>query len=135
MSAQLEHAVRPNPVKTAIGAGASGTGFHHWWLQRLTAVALVPLSLWFLFFIVDLGSANYAQVLAAVGEPINALLLIVLVICAFWHGVLGLDVIVQDYVHTPALDLGLRIATRFGAVIAVLASVMAVLTIWLGARG
>ncbi len=135
MSVSAGPVVQLEPLKKAIGTGASGTGLRHWWLQRLTAIALVPLVIWFLFFVIELAGKSYAEVLVVMGAPLNAMLLIVLVGCIFWHGVLGLDVIVQDYVHAPALELGLRIVVRFGASLIGLGSVMAILAIWLGGRG
>ena len=119
------------PLKVARGNGASGTGVHHWWLQRVTAVALIPLSIWFLFLIGGLLHASYPVVLAAVAQPVHAVHLIVLSVCLFWHGALGLQVIIEDYVHTRWLELTLQIALRFGAVLGALACVMAVLSVWL----
>ena len=119
------------PLKVARGNGASRTGVHHWWLQRVTAVALIPLSIWFLFLIGGLLHASYPVVLAAVAQPVHAVLLIVLSVCLFWHGALGLQVVIEDYVHTRWLELTLQIALRFGAVLGALACVMAVLSVWL----
>lgn len=119
------------PLKVARGNGASGTGAHHWWLQRLTAVALVPLSIWFLFLVGGVLHAGYPAVLAAIAQPVHALLLIVLVICTFWHGALGLQVIIEDYVHARWLEVTLQAALRIGALLGTLACVMAVLSVWL----
>jgi succinate dehydrogenase / fumarate reductase membrane anchor subunit len=119
------------PLKVARGNGASGTGVHHWWLQRVTAVALIPLSIWVLFLVGGLLHASYPVVLAAIAQPVHAVLLIVLSVCLFWHGALGLQVVIEDYVHTRWLELTLQIALRFGAVLGALACVMAVLSVWL----
>ena len=119
------------PLKVAHRLGSSRSGVHHWWLQRLTAIALVPLSIWFLYFAGGLVHAGYPMVLAAIGQPVPAILLIVLSVSLFWHGALGLQVIIEDYVHTRWLELTLQIALRFGAVFAALACVLAVLSIWL----
>jgi succinate dehydrogenase / fumarate reductase membrane anchor subunit len=123
------------PLKVARGHGASGTGVHHWWLQRITAVALIPLSIWCLFFLGGLMHADYPVVLAAIAQPVHAVLLIVLSACLFWHGALGLQVIIEDYVHTRWLEVTLQMALRFGAVLGVLACVMAVLSVWLTGAG
>ncbi|HEX7325100.1 MAG TPA: succinate dehydrogenase, hydrophobic membrane anchor protein [Rhodanobacteraceae bacterium] len=119
------------PLKVARGMGSSKTGVHHWWLQRITAVALVPLTIWFLFYIGGLMGADYAAVVASVAQPVHAIFLIVLAVCMFWHGGLGLQVIIEDYVHTRWLELTLQIALRFGALLGALACVLAVLSVWL----
>lgn len=123
------------PLKVARGDGASGTGVHHWWLQRITAIALIPLSIWLLFFLGNLMHADYPVVLAAIAQPVHAILLIVLSVCLFWHGALGLQVIIEDYVHTRWQEVTLQIALRLGAVLGVLACVMAVLSVWLTGAG
>ncbi|TAM10636.1 MAG: succinate dehydrogenase, hydrophobic membrane anchor protein [Nevskiaceae bacterium] len=125
--------VSPAPLKTALGAGASHTGVHYWWLQRLTAIALIPLSLWFLFFASALVGIDYAGVLALIANPIHALLLICLTICLYWHGAIGLQVITEDYIHSRPLEMMLKVGIRLGAAVGCLACVMAILSVWLGA--
>lgn len=118
------------PLKVARFWGPSHSGVHHWVVQRLTAIALIPLTLWFLFLVGGLVHADYETVRATMGSPVNAFLLIVLAICTYWHGMLGLDVIIGDYVHTRWLEAALQIALRFGAFLCALATVLAVLSIW-----
>lgn len=120
-----------DPLKVARGRGSSHTGVHHWWLQRITAIALVPLSIWFLFLIGSLMHATYPEVLAGIGQPVNAIFLIILSVAMFWHGALGLQVIIEDYVHTRWLELTLQILLRFGAILGAVACVLAVLSVWL----
>lgn len=119
------------PLKVARGLGSSKTGVHHWWLQRVTAIALIPLSIWFLFLLGGMVQADYGAVMATIGKPVHAIFLIMFVVCLFWHGALGLQVIIEDYVHTRWLEVTLQIALRFGALLCALACVMAVLAVWL----
>ncbi|HET7612195.1 MAG TPA: succinate dehydrogenase, hydrophobic membrane anchor protein [Rhodanobacteraceae bacterium] len=120
------------PLKVARGLGSSRSGVHHWWVQRVTAVALVPLSIWFLFVLGGmLHTANFAEVVAIIAQPVHAIFLIVFTICMFWHGALGLQVIIEDYVHTRWLEVTLEIALRFGALLGALACVMAIAALWL----
>lgn len=120
------------PLKVARGWGSSKTGVRHWWVQRVTAIALVPLSIWFLFLLGGmLHAADYATVTAMIAQPVHALFLIVFSVCLFWHGALGLQVIIEDYVHTRWLEVTLQIALRFGALLGALACVMAVAALWL----
>ncbi|GFZ98627.1 succinate dehydrogenase, hydrophobic membrane anchor protein [Dyella caseinilytica] len=122
-----------NPLKRARGLGSSQFGVGHWWTQRVTAVALIVLVLWFVTLVLGLLHADYATARAAVAKPWNAVLLIAFVITVFWHAVLGLQVVIEDYVHTRWKEIVLLVAIKFIAVLSVLASTLAVLRIALGA--
>ena len=120
------------PLKVARRLGSSKTGVHHWWLQRVSAIALIPLSIWFLFLMGDLAHASYPMVLATIAQPLRAALLMVLSTCLFWHGALGLQVIIEDYVHTPLTAGVAHFANIFVCALASIAGVFAVLRIALG---
>ena len=121
-----------NPLKRARGLGSAQSGVGHWWTQRVTAAALVLLGLWFVATVLCLLHADYATARAAVAKPWNALLLILFVVTMFWHAVLGLQVVVEDYVHTRWKEVVLLVAIKFLAVLGALAGVLAVLRIALG---
>ena len=87
------------PLARARGLGSAKSGTHHWWMQRLTAVALVPLSLWFVASLINMATANHATVVAWLNSPVAAVLLCALIVAIFYHGQLGLQVVVEDYVH------------------------------------
>jgi succinate dehydrogenase / fumarate reductase membrane anchor subunit len=118
-----------NPLKIARGLGSSQSGVGHWWTQRVTAAALVILMIWFVVTVLGLLHADYAAALATVAKPWNALLLIVLLVTMFWHAVLGLQVVVEDYVHTRWKEVLSLVLIKFLAVLGALASVLAVLRI------
>lgn len=120
---------RRNPLKTARGLGSAQSGVEHWWTQRVTAVALVLLGLWFVVTVLCLLHADYATARATVAKPWNALLLIAFVLTMFWHAGLGLQVVIEDYVHTRWKEVVLMVAIRFLAVLGALAGVLAVLRI------
>ena len=122
-----------NPLKTAIGLGSALYGTHHFVLQRVTAIALAFLSLYVVWLVISLIGDDYATVHAAVANPCNAVLLIAFVVTAFWHAKLGLQVIIEDYVHTPWSATTLHLANIFICVLAALASVLAIIRIALGA--
>jgi len=82
----------------AKGHGAAGEGTHHFWVQRVTAVALVPLVLWFCFSLAMMPVASYATVVGWMQSPFNSVMLILTIIASFYHLVLGLQVIIEDYV-------------------------------------
>ncbi|KRA35208.1 MULTISPECIES: succinate dehydrogenase, hydrophobic membrane anchor protein [Rhodanobacter] len=120
---------RRHPLKAARGLGSAKSGVDHWWVQRVTAAALVALGIWFVILVLGLLHADYATARAAVARPWNALLLIAFVLTMFWHAVLGLQVVVEDYVHTRWKEVVLLVAIKFLAVLGALASVLAVLRI------
>jgi succinate dehydrogenase / fumarate reductase membrane anchor subunit len=120
---------RRNPLKVARGLGSSQSGVGHWWSQRVTAAALVLLGVWFVATVLCLLHADYTTARAAVGKPWNALLLIAFVLTMFWHAVLGLQVVIEDYVHVRWKEVALMVAIKFLAVLGALASVLAVLRI------
>ncbi|TAL83937.1 MAG: succinate dehydrogenase, hydrophobic membrane anchor protein [Rhodanobacter sp.] len=122
-----------HPIKRARGLGSAQSGVGHWWTQRVTAAALVVLAIWFVILVLGLLHADYASARAAVARPWNALLLIAFVVTAFWHAVLGLQVVIEDYVHTRWKEVSLLVAIKFLAALGALASVLAVLRIALGA--
>jgi succinate dehydrogenase / fumarate reductase membrane anchor subunit len=82
-----------------LGRGAAKDGVHHWWLQRLTSVALVLLTIWFVLALLSLPDLRYPTVTQWMSGTITALLLILFVVTAAWHSQLGLRVIIEDYVH------------------------------------
>jgi succinate dehydrogenase / fumarate reductase membrane anchor subunit len=122
-----------NPLKTARGLGSAKDGTHHFIVQRVTAIALIGLTLYVLGLIVSWIGGDYASVRASVHNPCNAVLLSAFVIAMFWHAKLGLQVIIEDYVHTPGLAAASQIAVVFVCVLAALASVLAIIRIALGA--
>ncbi len=94
-----------HPLARVKGLGASGEGAHHWWLQRLSALALVPLSLWFVVSIVHRVDHSYAQLIAWVAQPHTALLLMLYLGFMFFHAQLGVQVVIEDYVHSESRRL------------------------------
>ena len=122
-----------NPLKRARGLGSAQFGVSHWWTQRVTAVGLILLGLWFVFLVLGLLHADYATARATVAKPWNAVLLVAFIVTAFWHAVLGLQVVIEDYVHTRWKEIFLMVAIKFLAVLSVLAGALAVLRIAMGA--
>ena len=120
---------RRDPLKVARGLGSAQYGLSHWWAQRLTAAALALLSIWFVITVLYLLHADYTTARAVVAKPWNALLLIAFVLSMFWHAVLGLQVVIEDYVHTRWKEVVLLVLIKFLAVLGALASVLAVLRI------
>ena len=120
------------PLKNVRGLGTAKTGTEHFVRQRLTATALVGLSLWFLVFVLSLLGADYATAMAAVAKPWNAILLVSLLVAMFWHAQLGLQVVLEDYIHNSLLALALQTTVKFVAVAGAIVSIFAVARIALG---
>ncbi len=118
-----------NPLARVKGLGASGQGSHHWWVQRLSAIALIPLSLWFVFSIVGRMDGDHATVLAWVSSPGVAVLLLLYLGFMFFHAQLGLQVVIEDYVHSESTKLVAILLVKAIAVLAAVASLFAVLRI------
>jgi succinate dehydrogenase / fumarate reductase membrane anchor subunit len=102
---------------------------HHWWSQRVTSVALVPLSIWFLVSLLSLPSFDHWVVSAWMAQSSSALLLILFVLVAAWHSQLGLQVIVEDYVHAAGARIVTLVAITFAHVLIAAAGVLAVLKV------
>ena len=81
------------------GLGSAKEGVHHWWAQRMTAVALVPLSLWFVCGVIRLIGVDHATAVAWFKAPVVATLMVLLIVATFYHAALGLQVVLEDYVH------------------------------------
>lgn len=96
------------------GLGAAHHGVQHWWLQRVTAVALLPLSAWFAgSFVTALLSPDVITVATWFASPLNAILMVMLLAAMFIHARLGVQVVIEDYIKSPAAKYGLLLANTF----------------------
>ncbi len=118
-----------SPLGQVLGMGSAKQGVHHWWVQRLTSVALVPLSIWFLVSLLSLPSLDHWVVSAWMAQTSSALLLILFVLTAAWHSRLGLQVIVEDYVHGTGARTLTLVAITFAHLLIASAGVLAVLKV------
>lgn len=121
-----------SPLARARGLGAAHNGTHHWWAQRLTAIALLPLLLWFAVAIVSLATADHATATAWLRAPVNAVLMLALIAALFHHMQLGLQVVIEDYVQGHARKFAALIAVRYGTVLLAIAAAFAVLKVAFG---
>lgn len=118
-----------SPLSRARGLGSAKTGTAHWWAQRLTALALVPLVIWFVVSMIVVTGADHEAAIAFISSPINSVLLILLIVATFRHGQLGLEVVIEDYIHTKWLEVSLIIAVKGAAIFLGVTSVYAVIAI------
>ncbi len=110
-----------------LGSAKSGTG--HWWSQRVTAIALLPLTLWFVFALASHSGASHGEIVAWIGQPFNAVLLISVVGVTFYHAYLGLQIVIEDYVHGEVAKLTLLLLVKGASLLLALTGILSVLTI------
>ncbi|MBI1326596.1 MAG: succinate dehydrogenase, hydrophobic membrane anchor protein [Alphaproteobacteria bacterium] len=100
------------PMARARGLGSSGTGTHHWLQERISSVALIPLFIWAIWSAVFLAGADYFIFTGWLSEPINSVLMILLIILTAYHAALGLGVVIEDYVHHEGAKMIMLIAQK-----------------------
>jgi succinate dehydrogenase / fumarate reductase membrane anchor subunit len=121
-----------SPLGRVTGLGAAHDGVGHWWAQRVTALALVPLGLWLTFALLSLPDLSYETAAAFVASPRNAVLLLILVPVLCYHGYLGVRVVLEDYVHGRTTHFTLLLLISFAFVVAGTAGMFSVLRLALG---
>lgn len=114
-----------DPLAIARGLGSAKDGTNHWWMQRVTAVALALLTPWFVIWSVGMIGAEQVAVRANIAHPLTATLLLGFVLALFWHARLGLQVVVEDYVH-GAMEIVLQLAIKFAYALGAIASAIAI---------
>ena len=113
------------PLKVARGLGSAKSGVGHWWAQRVTAILLVLLVPWLIGVLVSLIGLDLDSARRVIARPWNAIPLAAFVIAAFWHAKLGMQVVIEDYVHTRWVEIALQLLVTFACVLAALASLYA----------
>jgi|TARA_R110002096_G_scaffold61468_10_gene152800 succinate dehydrogenase / fumarate reductase, membrane anchor subunit len=121
-----------SPLGTAKGLGSAKDGLHHWWAQRVTAVALIPLTVLFAFQVALLSMSDYKTVIDCIGSPWSSALIISLIVAAFYHAALGMQVIYEDYISNKAIRIGAIMTTNLMLFLLGTAAIIAVLRIALG---
>jgi succinate dehydrogenase / fumarate reductase, membrane anchor subunit len=123
------------PLGRAIGLGSAKEGVQHWWMQRVTAVALVPLTVWFVIWVVILAGsgADRAAFIAWLRDPVSAGVWVMLLIAGFYHGALGLQVVIEDYVGNDGARLALLTLMRLAALLGCILGIVSVVKLSLGA--
>lgn len=121
-----------SPLARARGLGSAKEGVAHWWAQRVTAIALVPLGVWFVGSVLGLIGASHAAVAAWIASPVSAVLLILLLGATLHHAQLGCQVVIEDYIHGEGAKLALILAMKSIAVVLFTAAAFAVLRLATG---
>ncbi len=120
-----------SPLGRVLGLGSAGAGTEHFIAQRVSAIALLLLGSWFLYRLFTFDSFAFLEVVRFIGDPLNGILLTLLVLTLAYHSWLGIQVVIEDYVHAPLLKAASLIGARFAHVLVAVAAVYAILLIGL----
>ena len=123
-----------SPLGYVLGHGSAREGVHHWWHLRTTSAALAVLGIWFVFAVLTLPDLGRASVAAWLGKPFNAVLMVLFVFATVWHSLLGVQVVVEDYVRGKGARVLVLVLLRFVHVLAGAAALFAVLKLALGGK-
>ncbi len=117
------------PFKRASGLGTTNDGVHHWWMQKLTAVALIPLSLWFAFAVAKHAGDDYQTIQAWIANPFTTTMLTLTAFTTFLHAAQGLQVIIEDYIHHEGVKFATLIGMKLALVSLGVSSVLSILRV------
>jgi len=121
------------PLGAARGLGSAKHGFSHWWGQRVSALALIPLSLWFAGSVLQLSHADYMSVILWLHTPWVAVLLSLFLVTLLYHAYLGVQVVIEDYVHQKGIEVASLLLVKFACILLGAAGVFTALRIAFGA--
>jgi succinate dehydrogenase / fumarate reductase membrane anchor subunit len=121
------------PLARVLGLGSAKQGSSHWWWQRMTAIALVPLGVWFVISVLMLAGSGHGRATLWLRSPFQAAPFMLFMALAFWHAALGLQVVVEDYIHPEGLKMAILITIKMAISLAMVIAALLLLRIYLGA--
>ena len=122
-----------SPLSRVLGLGTAKDGTSHWWGQRVSGMALAVLGLWFAWSLATLSGFSHPEAVAFISQPVNALLLLLLSLTMAWHSYLGVQVVIEDYVHSHGLRIASLLLSRYAHVVLAAAAIFAILKVGIGA--
>ncbi len=131
MSRQPRLEVLRSPLGRARGLGSARAGSHDWWIQRVLSLVLAPLTVWFIFSVIRLAGRPHQAVVDWLSNPLSLGLMLILIVGSFYHLLLGLQVILEDYVHAKGVKLASVLLMKSACVLLALLCVVSVLKIGL----
>lgn len=121
-----------SPLGSALGLGSAKEGTAHWWTQRMTSLALIPLTFWVVYSLFVLAGLTRPEAILWMQNPVNAILLVLFLVSMFYHSLMGLEVVIQDYLHLKWLKISTLIFVQFAHVLLAAVSIFMVLRLALG---
>ncbi len=121
-----------SPLGRVRGLGSAKSGTEHFWMQRLTAIALIPLTLWFVYSLITLVGADHAAAAVWLRAPTTAVLMLLLIVATFHHMQLGLQVVIEDYIHGEAIKIASLVIMKGASLLLAVAAAFAVLKVAFG---
>ena len=122
-----------SPLGRVLGLGSAKDGTSHWWGQRVSGGAMVVLGLWFAWSLATMSGFSHAEAVAFISQPLNVVLLLLLSVTMAYHSYLGVQVVIEDYIHSHGLRLAALILSRFAHVCLAVAAVFAILKLGIAA--
>ena len=122
-----------SPLGRVLGLGTAKDGTSHWWAQRVSGAAMAFLGLWFAWSLATMSGFSYLEAVAFISRPLNSVLLLLLSVTMAYHSFLGIQVVIEDYVHGHGLKIALLVLSRFAHVFLAVAAVYAILKLGIGA--
>ncbi len=113
------------PISKARGLGSAKKGSHHFWVQRVTAIALIPLTLWFGIAIIMVPGSDYQTIVSWIASPWNTIFMISAIIAVFYHAILGIQVVIEDYIQSEGIKIAAILTTKFILIFYALAALFA----------
>ena len=120
-----------SPLGRVLGLGTAKDGTEHWWAQRVSAVAVAVLGLWFAWSLASMSGFDYSAATHFISAPANSILLLLLSVSMGYHSYLGVQVVIEDYVHAPGIKVAALVLSRFAHITLVVAAIFSVLRIGL----
>ncbi len=117
------------PLGRVMGLGSAKEGTRHWWMQRVTAIALLGLGFWFMVALVSIGEMTYSNTVSWLSRPANAILLVSFLLALLYHSKLGIQIVIEDYVSTPVLKVSGLLISVFVHLFLAVAGVVSILRI------
>ena len=122
-----------SPLGRVLGLGTAKDGTAHWWGQRVSGVALALLGLWFAWSLTTMAGYSHADAATFIGQPFNAVMLMLLCVTMAYHSLLGVQVVIEDYVHGHALKIASLVLSRFAHILFAVVGLFAILRLGIGA--